>query len=38
MESTADLLSVAEKRVRYRISSYKKKPHPSVPKGEKGDK
>ncbi len=31
------LLSVAEKRVKYRISSYKK-PHTSLPKGEKGDK
>jgi hypothetical protein len=32
------LLSVAEDRVRYRISSYKKKPHANVPKREEGDK
>ena len=31
------LLSVAEKRVRFRIGSYKTKPHTSVPEGEKGD-
>ena len=31
------LLSVAEKRVSYRIGSYKKKPHTNVPKGKGGD-
>ncbi len=31
------LLSVAEKRVKFRISSYKR-PHAGLPKGEKGDK